>query len=525
MNIPFEEILNTNTVPSDMDCQRIRELLAGPQAEAAKITGEILRLQSLISELAKKRDDLHDFIDPLVALISPARRLPDDVVAEIFTASVPLDRNAVIDGTKSPLLLCHICRAWRNLAISTPRLWTSLHIVAPATPMQVERLNTIVDLWLSRTGVLPLSISVAQSFRAESDSDFATLVQNLIRYSPRWSSIRFSFHQNSSFDPLAALSVADVPILKTAVIDHFSGSTTGFRFLATSTLRSASLRRGTPQIPLPWDQLHHLFLGEAAACETVAAGLDLLRGCPSLETCALAFVESISPATGSVPSVSTCRMEHLRHLSVLDNEIPGGTVDFFKHLDVPNLEFLEYVTGHVEEFPFTPLLTHRLQRLSLNVKYLASETLIGCLRLLPTLHELFIQHDPFSYRGTPRHPDNTFWAAMNPVAPTPHNVLCPQLRSVEFANFTGLSDDMALEFIRARTESQPAGIARLQKFRADFNRPKSVDITTALQQPVADGLDLILHYDDDRVKYSPAQENDIRMPNGELSFDGWRRAW
>ncbi|KAJ7755567.1 hypothetical protein B0H16DRAFT_1828937 [Mycena metata] len=258
------------------------------------------------------------------------------------------------------------------------------------------------------------------------------------------------------------------------------------------------------------------------ACETTA-GFDLLRGCPSLETCAVAFVESIPPATGSVPSVSICRMEHLRHLTVLDNEIPGGTVDFFKHLDVPNLEFLEYVTGHVEKFPFTPLLTHSLQRLSLNMKYLASETLIGCLGLLPTLHELFIQHDPFSYRGTPRHPGNTSLAAMNPVAPT-HDVLCPQLRSAEFANFTaGLSDDMALEFIRARTESQPAGIARFQKFRADFNRPKSVD--TALQQLVADGLDLTLHYDDDGVKYSPAQENDIRMPNGELSFDGWRRAW
>ncbi|KAJ7025718.1 hypothetical protein C8F04DRAFT_967303 [Mycena alexandri] len=136
MNTPFEEILNTNTVPSDVDCQRIRELVTGPQTEAAKITDEIQRLQSLICELAKKRDALNHFIDPLVALISPARRLPDDVVVEIFTASLPSDRNAVIDGAKSPLLLCHICRAWRNLAISTPRLWTSLHIVAPETPAQ-----------------------------------------------------------------------------------------------------------------------------------------------------------------------------------------------------------------------------------------------------------------------------------------------------------------------------------------------------------------------------------------------------
>ncbi|KAJ7025719.1 hypothetical protein C8F04DRAFT_127710 [Mycena alexandri] len=107
---------------------------------------------------------------------------------------------------------------------------------------------------------------------------------------------------------------------------------------------------------------------------------------------------------------------------------------------------------------------------------------------------------------------------MNPAAHTPHNVLCPQLRSVEFTNFTGFSDDMVLEFIRARTESQFAGVARLQKFHADFNRPKLLDVTTALQQAVADGLDLILRYFDDRVKYSPAQDNDIRLPSWGATF-------
>ncbi|KAJ7796751.1 hypothetical protein B0H14DRAFT_2390361, partial [Mycena olivaceomarginata] len=59
----------------------------------------------------------------------PARRPPDDMVAEIFTASLPYDRNATISGTEAPLLFCHICRVWRHLALSTPCLWAFLHIV------------------------------------------------------------------------------------------------------------------------------------------------------------------------------------------------------------------------------------------------------------------------------------------------------------------------------------------------------------------------------------------------------------
>ncbi|KAJ6561860.1 hypothetical protein B0H19DRAFT_894253, partial [Mycena capillaripes] len=127
MDSPFKEILHTNTIPSDTDCQRIRELLVGPQKEVAELTAKIECLQDLISQLSKKRDQLNDFITPHLALISPTRRLPADVVAEVFAACLPADRNAIMSSAEAPLLLCHVCRAWRTLALSTPRLWASLH--------------------------------------------------------------------------------------------------------------------------------------------------------------------------------------------------------------------------------------------------------------------------------------------------------------------------------------------------------------------------------------------------------------
>ncbi|KAJ7662952.1 hypothetical protein B0H17DRAFT_909987, partial [Mycena rosella] len=124
---PFERILHTNAVPSDADCQRIRDLLAGPRKEAADLSAEISRIQELLDELTEKRDALDDFIAAHSALISPARRLPEDIVRDIFVACLPSNRNALILSDEAPLLLCQICSAWRQLALLTPRLWASVH--------------------------------------------------------------------------------------------------------------------------------------------------------------------------------------------------------------------------------------------------------------------------------------------------------------------------------------------------------------------------------------------------------------
>ncbi|KAJ6598527.1 hypothetical protein B0H10DRAFT_1826383, partial [Mycena sp. CBHHK59/15] len=158
MDSPFNDILHTNAVPSDVDCQRIRALLVGPRQEAEELTQEIGRIQAMLDALTQKCDHLANFIDAHLALVSPARRLPDDVVWEIFEASLP-SKYAVMDGAKSPLLLCQICRPWRRLAQSTPRLWASLHVVAGSND-EMEKMNDAVNVWIARSGSVPLSLSL-----------------------------------------------------------------------------------------------------------------------------------------------------------------------------------------------------------------------------------------------------------------------------------------------------------------------------------------------------------------------------
>jgi uncharacterized coiled-coil DUF342 family protein len=89
MDSPFKDILNTNTVPSDAECQSIHDLLKDPRRKCADLNEQIARMRKSLADLMRDRDELQSFIDAHLALISPARRLPDDVVREIFVAALP----------------------------------------------------------------------------------------------------------------------------------------------------------------------------------------------------------------------------------------------------------------------------------------------------------------------------------------------------------------------------------------------------------------------------------------------------
>ncbi|KAJ7114154.1 hypothetical protein C8R43DRAFT_935280, partial [Mycena crocata] len=131
IDTPFENLLYTNLVPGERDCQRIMELIVAPMKEAQDLTTEIARLQDIVEKLTAKRDGLTEFVESHLAFVSPVRKLPHDILGEIFVACLPTDRYPILHQRDSPLLLSHICSDWRSVALSTPRLWEALHITTP----------------------------------------------------------------------------------------------------------------------------------------------------------------------------------------------------------------------------------------------------------------------------------------------------------------------------------------------------------------------------------------------------------
>ncbi|KAJ7252136.1 hypothetical protein B0H12DRAFT_964446, partial [Mycena haematopus] len=128
---PFVPRLGTNYCPTDEEVLEIKALLAEPTLRLKELDDEITKLQRAIDKLAEERDRIGAYVEAHKALISPIRRLPLDIIKELFVACLPTHRNCVMSASEAPVLLGRICNSWRAISLSAPRLWASLHVVEP----------------------------------------------------------------------------------------------------------------------------------------------------------------------------------------------------------------------------------------------------------------------------------------------------------------------------------------------------------------------------------------------------------
>jgi hypothetical protein len=100
------------------------------------------------------------------AMTPPIRRLPPELLTEIFLHCLP--QFVQPHPNKAPLLLTQICSWWRCVCISSPQIWSSLELVykvcETTSNLHDSKRNTeaLVDLWLSRSGDCPLSLSLQE---------------------------------------------------------------------------------------------------------------------------------------------------------------------------------------------------------------------------------------------------------------------------------------------------------------------------------------------------------------------------
>ncbi|KDR76664.1 hypothetical protein GALMADRAFT_67117, partial [Galerina marginata CBS 339.88] len=122
-SFPFAEHLSSNYIPSDTETLLIKALLVQPSVTLQKIKDEMFRLNKRIEYLARKHEDLAHQLVTCGSLVTLPRRLPDDILREIFHHSLPTNCNPCLETQSPPLVFMQVCIRWRQLVISTPTLW------------------------------------------------------------------------------------------------------------------------------------------------------------------------------------------------------------------------------------------------------------------------------------------------------------------------------------------------------------------------------------------------------------------
>jgi len=86
---------------------------------------------------------------------SPLTDVPDDVLRCVFEAHLPKLDLVLVAPTNSPYTLALVCKEWKGLVFSSPRLWTSLDITCDPTVRcdeeSMDRLVAHVQSWFRRS--------------------------------------------------------------------------------------------------------------------------------------------------------------------------------------------------------------------------------------------------------------------------------------------------------------------------------------------------------------------------------------
>ncbi|KAF7357944.1 hypothetical protein MVEN_00841000 [Mycena venus] len=432
MSSPFAPRLGTNYCPTDEEAVEIETLLAEPSLRLKGLDDEIAELQRAIDKLAEERDSLGAYIAAHKALISPVRRLPLDIIEEIFVACLPTHRNCVMSASEAPVLLGRICSSWRTISLATPRLWAKLHIVQPALfhhttlgwtlfeEKWVQRLET-TKMWLARSGQCPLSISLESG--PENDSLPDTLrrshsrdfLQILVPFASRWQHIHLATPPSIVDSSLTHLSDADVPLLETMAFHHRPHHQPHYigwgslKMLSGARISSFSIPAQNffpDKLLLQWHQLTALTMDgppwnvrQSMTSETI---LVVLSRCPELRSCKL-MVHDIG--TFTKPSeVSIVELKYLHTLDLHSVSDAASTIAILlRRISLPDLRNFTFHgrTGTTSK-SMAPFLTRSTRLESLDIDSNSFfETQPTCKSWQFAAHDA-TAHDPRSYPGIRR---------------------------------------------------------------------------------------------------------------------------
>ncbi|TFK52183.1 hypothetical protein OE88DRAFT_1807139 [Heliocybe sulcata] len=102
------------------------------------------------------------FMETCTSLLSPIWKLPPELLGRIFWFTLPTADYVYMRKDSSPLLISQVCQFWREVALSTPELWSSISLGADDSQTLDGNWPHpyAVRTWLGRSGKYSLSIKV-----------------------------------------------------------------------------------------------------------------------------------------------------------------------------------------------------------------------------------------------------------------------------------------------------------------------------------------------------------------------------
>ncbi|CAA7268562.1 unnamed protein product [Cyclocybe aegerita] len=329
-----------------------------------------------------------------------SRRFPPEITSHIFTFAIS-GESSLRDRYIRPLTLGAVSRRWRQIAWSTPSLWTYVPVDLNKFEESFQPAKEFLLQWLGRTGQLPLFIRICYD-EWESDisrhvTNFTNVVEIINEYSSRWEYLNVGMP--FSLFPRLRSACDEAPMLKFLTIEpplsNSEGGATGhkgevFDICTVPPLPQDVTVEDFPftSIRIDWSNVTTLRFEGISVVDC----LCLFQQAPSLSESSLYVINDDGILELDDQIILPC----LTKLKIRPDDLDAAN-DFFDSITLPVLKSLEYYASDLREcFALADLLTRSscpLTYLSINCPIEGTERdqgFVRILRAIPTLEDLHL---------------------------------------------------------------------------------------------------------------------------------------
>ncbi|KAJ7145778.1 hypothetical protein C8R44DRAFT_655707 [Mycena epipterygia] len=495
-------LLQSNDAPRPNQSPLVKKILRTKEAELATLAAEISKLQFALETLQSTHTHLASEINQYNSILAPIRRLPPEIVGEVFLYFVPSLHHDFRDTSpdrrvERPWKLGHICRLWRTIALSLGQLWSVVDISATDRPPEcrVRRLGaydeqeqeqdlknlplptdvyrhseyeegyeieTFLDFireCVERSGERPLSFRLNPGPR---QAIVLPLFEELLKHSERWREIALINPPQLLLDRLPRVAVHFQQLQKIVFahsyrFDFFYHSATN---LSDLTLVEVEMPP-TDSVLIPWSRLTRYCEIDcswpwASPLERVAS----YRQLTNLDALCLSL-SSRDPFLEGILVETRILLPNLRVASFRSCSSLCPMSDFTKFLDMPVLEAFSIHGLSTNEFnlclpDFSPHL--KILRVQINDLSARDVTAERALEMFPDLTEITLDA-----------PDLITDHAISRLTPRlDQSPLCRQLEIIRFANKSFVNKNCKwttlVEMLQARFKPTVDGVSPLRLF-------------------------------------------------------------
>ncbi|KAJ7929200.1 hypothetical protein B0H13DRAFT_940267 [Mycena leptocephala] len=490
---PFHALIAGDVLPSASQVDAVRDFVHDIDAEVARRELDILAARASLDRLLCETDQLRSCSQQHKAFIAPIRRIPPELIAEIFMHSIALEAQAFrisdsdsdsyygserIGGGenyyivtprvhKPPLIFGEICHEWRVIALSTPRLWNSITLKCTRSLMQTNLI--LCETWVKRAGNLPLSFRLHRpaGFKSAKLKLCNKLIQSIVGYAHRWRWLDLDGFPASVYQILEDLLPGSTPELEYLSVIHTPEPTEVGSLNSWRAFRSApklhdlyfdyigAVGVDTERPTFPWSQLTRIDVGDCSP-----------RDCLQILAQALAATFCIFHLTFDVPSLQTPFIHPQLETLKIDSNVAMQA--FWSTITCSALSTLSIELhglggmGNQDLPQFIARCGGAIEDCTLHQSGITDTEFIACLRQMPRLRHLSVSdygRDTFT---------NTVGRALTLASPTAMEdsppPLVPQLESLSLAGGRLCSDKCLTRMLVSRVRQddlQPRPMKKL----------------------------------------------------------------